>query len=344
MRSSLDCCRRATAACRSWTSVCSWTMSLLTAKAGGAARASANRAAGQNRVCLKARWSIIGVVPQVRAVRRRVKSERRRICLATWLAVERELGAAILLPACLGLFGAELLLLAVADDADAAGGDAGVDQRGLGGVGAILAQGQVVFGGAAVVAVAADDDADVGMRDQVGRRPWWRRPDLRDAGCSCRSRRRCRRRSGGRLPRSPCRRLRAPDSAGAVGATGTRTVTRTLASAVPPSPLATRWKLVEVDGETVWVPLTLTGPMPSMETEVALVVRQLRTTDWPRSMASGSAVRLAVGAAVGASAVGPRLAGFTGLVFLWQPVMAARPTARQKRGTNRPGPKRLKLN
>ena len=54
-------------------------------------------------------------------------------------------------------------------------------------------------------------------------------------------------------------------SAGVVGATGTRTVTRTLASTVPPSPLAYRWKLVEVEGETVWVPLTLTWPMPSMD-------------------------------------------------------------------------------
>ena len=91
-----------------------------------------------------------------------------------------------------------------------------------------------------------------------------------------------------------------------------RTVTRTLASAVPPSPLAVRWKLVEVDGETVWVPLTLTGPMPSMDTDVALVVRQLRTTDWPRSIASGSAVRLAVGAGVVAAAAGAVLAGLTG--------------------------------
>ena len=41
-----------------------------------------------------------------------------------------------------------------------------------------------------------------------------------------------------------------------VGATGTRTVTRTLASAVPPSPLATRWKFVELEGETVCVPLS----------------------------------------------------------------------------------------
>src|ERR1017187_6681784 len=120
-----------------------------------------------------------------------------------------------------------------------------------------------------------------------------------------------------------------PASSGTLGATGTRTVTRTLASVVPPSPLATRWKLVELDGETVWVPLTLTGPMPSIDTDAALVVRQLRTTDWPRSTASGSAVRLAVGAGVDSVAVGPRLAGFTGPDFLWQPAKTARPTAKQ---------------
>src|SRR6266702_347030 len=117
-----------------------------------------------------------------------------------------------------------------------------------------------------------------------------------------------------------------PDSAGTAGATATRTVTRTLASVVPPSPLATRWKLVELDGETVCVPLMATVPMPSIVTEVASVVRQLSTTDWPRSMASGSAVRLAVGAGVGV-AVGPRLDGLTAFDFLWHPVIAARATA-----------------
>src|ERR1039458_396936 len=108
-------------------------------------------------------------------------------------------------------------------------------------------------------------------------------------------------------------------SAGTMGATGTRTVTRMLASVVPPSPLATMWKLVEVVGETVWVPLGLTVPMPSMVMAVASVVRQLRTTDWPRSMASGSALRDAVGAGVGAVSVGAVLAGFTGAVFLLDP-------------------------
>jgi hypothetical protein len=51
--------------------------------------------------------------------------------------------------------------------------------------------------------------------------------------------------------------------------------------------------------------------MPSIVTDVASVVRQFRTTDWPRSIASGSAVRFAVGAGVG-GAVGPV---FTGVVL-----------------------------
>ncbi len=67
------------------------------------------------------------------------------------LAINGELGAAVLLPAGLVGFGAELLFLAVADDADAGGGDAGVDEGGLGGVGAVFAEGEVVLGGAALV-------------------------------------------------------------------------------------------------------------------------------------------------------------------------------------------------
>src|ERR1700679_426596 len=116
-------------------------------------------------------------------------------------------------------------------------------------------------------------------------------------------------------------------SAGTVGATATRTVTRTLASTVPPSPMATRWKLGEGGGETGGVPLGLTLPMPSMETALASVVRQLRTTDWPRSMASGSAVSVAVGAGAALGVVGPRLAGLGAVEFLWQPATAARAKA-----------------
>ncbi len=87
-----------------------------------------------------------------------------------WLsAVDVELGAAVLLPAGFVFFGAELALLAVADDADAVGADAGGDEGLLGGVGAVFAEGDVVLGGAAVVAVAGDEDLDVWVCVQVGR-------------------------------------------------------------------------------------------------------------------------------------------------------------------------------
>src|SRR5207245_988682 len=92
--------------------------------------------------------------------------------------------------------------------------------------------------------------------------------------------------------------------------------------------LAVRWKLVELEGEAVCVPLAGTSPTPSMVTTVAPVVRQLRTTDWPRSIATGSAVRVAVGAAAGVAGMGPRVLGFTALSFLWQPVTAPRAAAK----------------
>ena len=78
-----------------------------------------------------------------------------------------ELGPAVLLPAALVLFGAELLLLAVADDAEPVGGDACRDQCGPGGVGAVFAERQVVFGRTTIVAVAADDDLDGGMSGEI---------------------------------------------------------------------------------------------------------------------------------------------------------------------------------
>jgi hypothetical protein len=60
-----------------------------------------------------------------------------------------------------------------------------------------------------------------------------------------------------------------------------------------------------------------------MLTLVALVVRQFSTTDWPTSMASGSAERVAVGA--GAVTVGAVSAGGGGgAVFFWQPVAVTR--------------------
>jgi hypothetical protein len=177
-----------------------------------------------------------------------------------------------------------------------------LDQRGLGGVGAVLAQRQIVFGGAAVVAVAADDDADVGMGDQVGRGLGRGGLALGPQGVAVVVEEDTSATFWWKTSSEPISAVAAPAASqrGLWVATGTRTVTRTLASVAPPSPLATE---VEVGGggrRDGLGAVDVDRPMPSMATDVALVVRQLRTTDWPRSMASGSAVRLAVGAGVGA--------------------------------------------
>ena len=60
------------------------------------------------------------------------------------------------------------------------------------------------------------------------------------------------------------------------------TVTRALAVAVPPAPLALSVYVVDELGETERDPLVLTSPIPwSMATLVALVVVQLRVEDFP---------------------------------------------------------------
>ena len=71
---------------------------------------------------------------------------------------------------------------------------------------------------------------------------------------------------------------------------------------------------MELAGETVWVPLRFTSPMPSMVTAVAFWLRQLRMTDWPRSIARGSAVMLAGGA--GGAGPGAQVLGGTAGLFL----------------------------
>jgi hypothetical protein len=53
--------------------------------------------------------------------------------------------------------------------------------------------------------------------------------------------------------------------------------------------------VVESCGETFWVPLEGTLPMPLMLAVVAPVVFQLRIVDWPRSITFGLAVIDAVG-------------------------------------------------
>ena len=91
---------------------------------------------------------------------------------------DHEVAAAVLLPAGFVRLGAERRFLALADDRDAIGGDAKAHQVVLDGVGAALAKAEVVFGGAALVAVAFDADARAGPALQlvgVGRQ---RRPGV----------------------------------------------------------------------------------------------------------------------------------------------------------------------
>src|SRR4029077_15246927 len=70
------------------------------------------------------------------------------------------MAAAVLLPASLVVLRAERLLLAEADGAEAVGRNAQRDKILLDGAGAAIAKAEVVFGGAALVAVAFDDDFD----------------------------------------------------------------------------------------------------------------------------------------------------------------------------------------
>ena len=85
------------------------------------------------------------------------------------LSLIHEVRPPVLRPAGFGAFGAERLFLAVADGANAIRRNAQRDQRLLGGVGAIVAQRQVVLGRAALVAVALDGELDVGMLLQEAR-------------------------------------------------------------------------------------------------------------------------------------------------------------------------------
>ena len=72
-----------------------------------------------------------------------------------------EMAAAVLLPAGLVALHAERLLFAVADGGDAVGGNAEGDEVLLGGVGATIAESEVVFGGAALVAMTLDGYFDL---------------------------------------------------------------------------------------------------------------------------------------------------------------------------------------
>src|SRR5580765_5170459 len=80
-----------------------------------------------------------------------------------------EVAAAVCLPACLIALRAERLFLAVADGVQAVGGDAKMNKVALDGRSAAIAKDQVVFGGAAFVAMALDGGLDLRVfAEEVG--------------------------------------------------------------------------------------------------------------------------------------------------------------------------------
>src|SRR5450756_473682 len=83
------------------------------------------------------------------------------------LAIESELGAAVFLPARLGFFSAELLFFTVADDTNAGRSNSSREQCSAGRVSPVLAECQVVFGRAALVGIATDENLDGRMGGQV---------------------------------------------------------------------------------------------------------------------------------------------------------------------------------
>ena len=109
----------------------------------------------------------------------------------------------ILLPASFVGFGAERLLLAVADRLDIVGADATLHQRVLHGVRAAVAQSQVVLRRPALVAVSLDREVDVGMLLEESDICLQRTLLVRANIGSCRTRSRCPSRSARTaLPRS----------------------------------------------------------------------------------------------------------------------------------------------
>src|SRR5579871_1548188 len=94
-------------------------------------------------------------------IQRRAACQKRPPPFVQQLLLINKMSTPVLLPARFVVLGAEGLLLAIADGLDVIGRNAILNQRIFGCVGAVVAQGQVVFGGAALVAVALDGDFDV---------------------------------------------------------------------------------------------------------------------------------------------------------------------------------------
>src|SRR5215472_7991672 len=83
------------------------------------------------------------------------------------LVIHCEAGAAIRLPACFCRVGAEGLLFAIADHPDAGGSHPGTHESLFDGFRPILTEPQIIFIGTTLVAVATDNDLQIGMSGQV---------------------------------------------------------------------------------------------------------------------------------------------------------------------------------
>jgi hypothetical protein len=84
------------------------------------------------------------------------------------LLPRREMSPSVFLPAALRRLGALRPLLAVADGLQPIGRDAQLDEKIFGGTGAAIAQPEVIFGGAALVAMALHHDRGAGELGQNG--------------------------------------------------------------------------------------------------------------------------------------------------------------------------------
>src|SRR5277367_2327253 len=143
----MELCRLSTWSCSMATSRCSSIISLLAPKAKGDSAKS--RMATRDKLIKT-------------PVGREAPRKRPAISLLHSLA-GRQMRAAVLLPASFVGVGTLRAFLTVADGFQVIGGDAQLDQEVLGGGSAAIAQREVIFGGAALIAVAFDDHREVGI-------------------------------------------------------------------------------------------------------------------------------------------------------------------------------------
>jgi hypothetical protein len=125
------------------------------------------------------------------------------------------------------------------------------------------------------------------------------------------------------------------DAGGGGGGGGAFTATVTDRVVLPPAPLAVSVYVVELTGDTCWLPLACTAPTPwSIDMFVAAATVHRSVADWPRWMVVGSAVKLSMrggwafgaGGGGGASTTGGGGGGAAATFFL-HPAAASKSVA-----------------